>query len=200
MDEARTPLGGDDKRTLRARLVARRAQLDAVTRQALSRAVVERLEASPALAGARTVALYAPLGAEVELGGLAGRLGGRGVRVVYPRIQEGDRRLTFAICPAEALVRGPFSALEPPAGAPEIPHAEVGCVLVPAVAFSEDGLRLGRGGGFYDATLSTMPAAVRVGLAFDFQIVPRLPREAHDVPMDAVFTERRALLFERPAP
>jgi 5-formyltetrahydrofolate cyclo-ligase len=68
---------------------------------------------------------------------------------------------------------------------------------MPGVAFSEDGLRLGRGGGYYDATLRELPGAVRVGLAFDVQVVPALLREAHDAPMDAVVTERRVLSFPR---
>jgi len=189
----------EDKRTVRTRLVSRRAQLDPVARQTLSRAVVERLSALPGFAEARTVAVYAPLGAEVDIGALPSALAARGVRVVYPRVREGDRRLDFASCPREALVRGPFAAFEPPAGAAEVPAGEVACVLVPAVAFSEEGFRLGRGGGFYDATLAAMPSAFRVGLAYDFQIVAALPREAHDAAMDAVVTERRTLRFERAA-
>ena len=189
----------EDKRTLRTRLVARRAQLDLVARQTLSRAVVERLNALPGFAEARTVAVYAPLGAEVDIGALPSVLAERGVRVVYPRIREGDRHLDFASCRRDALVRGPFAALEPPADAAEVAAGEVACVLVPAVAFSEEGFRLGRGGGFYDTTLAAMPDAFRIGLAYDFQVVPSMPREAHDAAMDAVVTERRTLRFERAA-
>jgi len=81
-------------------------------------------------------------------------------------------------------VRGPFGAAEPPPGAPEIDLAEIGCVVLPGVAFSLDGLRLGRGGGHYDATLAAMPRAARIGVAFDLQIVPALPREPHDATLD----------------
>ena len=50
---------------------------------------------------------------------------------------------------------------------------------------------------FYDATLPLLPRAARVGLAFDVQIVPTLPRDAHDAPLDAVVTESRILAFRR---
>jgi 5-formyltetrahydrofolate cyclo-ligase len=90
--------------------------------------------------------------------------------------------------------------MEPPPGSPEVGLDEIDCVLVPGVAFSEDGLRLGRGGGYYDATLARMARAVRVGLAFDRQIVPALPREAHDASLDAVVSETRTLLFSRESP
>ena len=68
---------------------------------------------------------------------------------------------------------------------------------MPGVGFSEDGFRLGRGGGFYDATLPLLARAVRVGLAFEVQIVPTLPRDRNDAPVDAVVTESRVLAFRR---
>jgi 5-formyltetrahydrofolate cyclo-ligase len=185
------------KQALRSELVARRSQLDVAERARLARAAVERLAGLPALAAARVVALYASLGAEVDPSPLAPALLARGVRVVYPRVRENDRRLAFAESAHAELVRGPFSALEPPATAPETDPAELDAVIVPAVAFDEDGYRLGRGGGFYDATLAAIPGARRLGLAFDFQIVPALPHEDHDAAMDAVVTERRTLRFRR---
>jgi 5-formyltetrahydrofolate cyclo-ligase len=109
----------------------------------------------------------------------------------------GERRLVFACCDPGALVRGPLGAPEPPASAPLVDPAALDCVVLPGVAFSEDGLRLGRGGGYYDATLALVPRAPRIGIAYDVQIVPSLPREPHDAPMDAVVTERRTLRFAR---
>ncbi len=103
----------------------------------------------------------------------------------------------FARCEPGALVRGPLGADEPPSGAPEADPADIECVVMPGVAFSLDGLRLGRGGGYYDATLKTMPRAARVGLAYDVQIVETLPREPHDAPLDAVVTDARVLSFPR---
>jgi 5-formyltetrahydrofolate cyclo-ligase len=92
---------------------------------------------------------------------------------------------------------GPLGALEPPAGAPEVARDAIECVLVPGIAFSPDGHRLGRGGGYYDATLAAMPRAARVGVAFDLQLVAALPAEAHDARLDALVTEARVLLFRR---
>lgn len=141
------------------------------------------------------VVLYAPLGTEVDALEIARRALARGVSVAFPRAVPGERRLSFARCAPEELVRGPFGAAEPPVGAPEIPSEEVGCVVVPGVAFSQDGLRLGRGGGHYDATLGAMPRAARVGVAYEAQLVPELPREPHDAPLDALVTEARTLVF-----
>jgi 5-formyltetrahydrofolate cyclo-ligase len=187
----------DAKRLLRSDLAAARARLGERERSERSRAIALRVETVPAFLAAGTVALYAPLGPEVDPGELTLRTIARGVRVVFPRVAQGERRLVFARCDPEALVRGPLGAAEPPPSAPEVEAAEIGCVVLPGVGFSEDGLRLGRGGGYYDATLARMPGAARVGVAFDVQLVPALPREAHDASLDAVVTETRTLLFRR---
>jgi 5-formyltetrahydrofolate cyclo-ligase len=144
--------------------------------------------------------VYAPLGTEVDSSEIARRAALRGARLVFPRAVPGERRLAFAPAEPGALVAGPFGALEPASGAPEVGLDEIDCAIVPGVAFSLDGLRLGRGGGHYDATLERMPRAFRVGLAFEVQIVATLPREPHDVPLDALVSEARALRFGRESP
>ncbi len=187
----------ETKRALRAELSARRARLGADERAAHAEAIAARIDGLPAFRDAGTIALYAAMGAEVDATRLTGAALVRGVRVVFPRAVPGSRRLAFAVCDPADLVRGPFGAAEPPPGAPEVDLAEIGCVVLPGVAFSLDGLRLGRGGGHYDATLAAMPAAARVGVSFEAQLVPALPREPHDARLDAVVTEARTLLFPR---
>ena len=185
------------KRALRSELIAARARIAQDERWTRSLAIADRIEQVPAFREARVVSLYAPLGTEVDSSEIARRALARGARVVYPRTVPGDRRLAFARAEPGALVRGPLGAMEPPAGAPEVALEEIDCVVMPGVAFSQDGLRLGRGGGYYDATLKRMPRAARVGLGFDAQLVATLPREPHDVPLDAIVTEARTLLFPR---
>jgi 5-formyltetrahydrofolate cyclo-ligase len=141
------------------------------------------------------VALYAPLGTEVDALELARLVGS--LRTVYPRTVPGSRRMDFAHCAPRELVRGPLGTREPPRDAPSVDPASIDCIVLPGIAFSEKGHRLGRGGGYYDATLSEFPAAQRVGIAFEVQILPEVPHEGHDAALDAVVTESRALLFER---
>ncbi len=187
----------EKKRALRSELIAARARMTQDDRAAKSLAIADRIGEVPAFRDARVLALYAPLGTEVDSTEIARRALARAARLVYPRSVHGDRRLVFARAEPGELVRGPLGALEPPPSAPEIPREEVDCVVMPGVAFSRDGLRLGRGGGYYDATLKKMPRAFRLGVAFDTQVVPELPREPHDAPLDAIVTEARILLFSR---
>jgi 5-formyltetrahydrofolate cyclo-ligase len=65
-------------------------------------------------------------------------------------------------------------------------------VIAPLIGFDRDGYRLGQGGGYYDRTLADLRAAGRVfviGLAYAGQEVDRVPRDAHDQPLDAILTE-----------
>jgi 5-formyltetrahydrofolate cyclo-ligase len=186
------------KRELRADLVAARARLTPLERERHASAIAARLVAVPTFREARTVALYAPLGGEVDPGPITAAVLARGGRVLFPRAVPGARRLAFCACGPGELVRGPLGAGEPPPATPEVPLDEIACFVIPGVGFSRDGLRLGRGGGYYDATLALAPGAFRVGVAFDLQLRPGLPREPHDVPLDAVVTEREILLFQRP--
>ncbi len=84
------------------------------------------------------------------------------------------------------LVPGAWGIGVPPAEAPLAPPPDV--ILVPGVAFDEWGGRLGRGGGFYDATLTSLPG-LRLGVAFDIQLVERVPLAAHDERIHALVTE-----------
>lgn len=65
-------------------------------------------------------------------------------------------------------------------------------LLIPCVGFDDDGYRLGYGGGYYDRTLAGWPGTSRpatVGIAYDACRIASLPREPHDLPLDAIVTE-----------
>ena len=174
--------------------MAARARLTPEERRSRSLAVAGRVEALEAVRSARTLAAYTALGGEVDPLALVETCAARGVCVVFPRIVVGERRLAFAECAPHELVRGALGAAEPPPSAAEVALDAIDAVVLPGVAFTPDGHRLGRGGGYYDATLARMPRAFKVGLAFELQLVPTLPFEPHDVRLDAIATEARLLL------
>jgi 5-formyltetrahydrofolate cyclo-ligase len=98
--------------------------------------------------------------------------------------------------PGGELRRNRFGIGEP--RGPRLPWRRLDLVLLPLVAFDAGGGRLGMGGGFYDRTFAALRARrgqwqrpALVGLAHGFQRVAALPREAWDVPLAAVATERR---------
>jgi 5-formyltetrahydrofolate cyclo-ligase len=77
------------------------------------------------------------------------------------------------------------------------PRAEPDLILMPLLGYDRTGTRLGYGGGYYDRTLAAMTKRpMLVGLAFSAQALDHIPREAHDIPLDAVVTESGVEFFE----
>lgn len=86
---------------------------------------------------------------------------------------------------------------EPLEGIP-VPVSEIDLVIVPGLAFDEQGNRLGRGRGFYDRFLSHPDfRGLKCALAFEEQIVAAIPVAPDDVPVDMVVTDVRVLRFQR---
>jgi 5-formyltetrahydrofolate cyclo-ligase len=141
----------------------------------------------PEWPAARTVALYAAQASEPDLRHL---LADAGKTFCFPRVT-GDG-MAFHQCQSMDVLRpGPWKLLEPdPALCPEVPVQEIDLLLIPGLAFTRSGGRLGRGGGFYDRFLTGVhPRAVKVGICFHVQLVEDLPTEAHDHEVDWVVTE-----------
>ena len=87
-----------------------------------------------------------------------------------------------------ALVEGPYHIREPKTKI-SISADKLDLVIVPALAFDASGNRLGRGKGYYDRFLRGLATQARsIGLAFDFQILPSLPTDTNDVPVDKVLS------------
>jgi 5-formyltetrahydrofolate cyclo-ligase len=121
-------------------------------------------------------------------------LSSRGQRIVYPRIApEGAEGLVFHLVDnIELLTDGLFGIKEPPEGTEVVPLLQVEAVMVPGIVFDENGYRLGFGKGMYDQALLGC-SALKVGLAYEFQVVSRLDIESHDIPCDMVISERRII-------
>ena len=135
------------------------------------------------------VGLYAAKGSEVATTGIDARARAAGLRVAYPIVESGARQLAFAEAQIGELVAGPYGLREPGASAVRVPLAEIAAFLVPGVAFDRSGGRIGWGRGHYDATLAAAPAALRIGLAFECQVLDRVERDPHDAVLHHVVTE-----------
>ena len=97
------------------------------------------------------------------------------------------------------LVPGPFGLAQPSEHAPHVSHARIDAVIIPGVAFDEQGTRLGYGGGYYDRLLPMMrPECMRVGVAFDEQVLAHIPAEEHDACVDVLVTPPRIIRPDTP--
>ena len=134
-----------------------------------------------------TVALYRPLGAEIDPTPTGLALIELGCALALPSVETRDAPLMFrSWTPGDALAPDQAGIAAPLADAAEVTPD---LILTPLLAFDAFGGRLGQGGGYYDRTFAVHPDVARVGLAWAAQAVDHLPIEAHDVPLHGVLTE-----------
>ena len=143
------------------------------------------------LADRHVVALYAPKGSEVDTRAIDANLRARGARVLYPRIVDDQRELAFHEVAPEKLIASRFGLYEPRADwRNQVGLVEIDAFVVPGLAFDRNGGRIGFGRGHYDATLAAAPpSALRIGLAFEIQLVDDVHYETHDVALHVIVTE-----------
>ena len=180
----------DEKRALRRELLALRRGLAVDVVAEGSRGVIARLHglpelAEPAHASPLNVLLHAADPDEVTLDALI-EDPPAGWRVLLPRVEDGDL-VVVPHDPGAPLVDG-FRGIREPAGAPIDPR-EVDVVVVPGVAFTAEGGRLGRGAGMYDRLLPRTGGALRIGVCLEPFVRGRLPVEPHDAVVDVLVTD-----------
>ncbi|MFO7178646.1 MAG: 5-formyltetrahydrofolate cyclo-ligase [Pseudomonadota bacterium] len=185
------------RRQLRARMRALRAAVPQRARAERSARIVGRIGELEEYQRASGVALFWPLEHEVDLRALDERARTDGKRVYYPVMDPaGDVfRTGFALTEstAELADRGRGFA-EPGPQAPRAVRGEIELVVVPALAVSANGYRLGYGSGFYDSVLPEfVPPAVSVAVAYEFQLLAELPALDHDVACSLVVTDFRTV-------
>lgn len=134
---------------------------------------------------AATVMAFVSVDGEPDTDPLLARVALDGKRVVLPAMDD-DRIVPRLI--GSGLAPGPFGVPAPQGERVEL--AELDLVIVPGLAFTSDGRRLGRGGGHYDRLLAALPGSCHtIGVCFVEQLVDELPIEPHDRHVDEVITD-----------
>ncbi len=177
------------KTELRQELRALLRQIPEEERTERSARLRQRILALPHWRFSRTVLLFAPRTDEPDIWPLVRAALDEGKTVTLPSYDPvsgayGARRVHD---PASDVMAGRYGVREPGQGCPEVSLPVLDLVLVPGLAFTSEGGRLGRGGGFYDRLLAAT-GALRVGVGMDEQIVPWVPLEPHDLSLDYIMT------------
>lgn len=178
-----------DEVRLRAR--DRRRAMGEDVRSAKDALIRKALLALPELDGVALVGAYVGVHSEVDTRGVIRELLARGARVAVPVVTPPERMRLAEVGSLDELAPGAHGIPEPLP--PRVFLDDADALLVPGLLFAKDGHRLGQGGGYFDRLLQATPHATRIGLAYDEQLVDKLPIEAHDEPMDLVVTDARVM-------
>ena len=111
-----------------------------------------------------------------------------GVNIAFPRV-EGSEMEFYRVESMDDLESGTYKIMEPKKYCEKVDWPDA-VIMVPGIAFTRDGKRLGKGGGYYDKYLEKYPGHKTVGFAYDFQLVPELPTDVHDHSVDVMITEQ----------
>ncbi|KAF0178926.1 MAG: 5-formyltetrahydrofolate cyclo-ligase [Limisphaerales bacterium] len=187
-------LPAESKAALRSRLRAELKALAADARASASAGLCARVRNSSAWQNARAVLLFFPVPSEPDIAPLLADALAAGKLLALPRFDPAANayEAVRVIDPVRELVIGPFQVHEPVAACPVVALNRLDLALVPGLGFDARGHRLGRGKGHYDRLLAGF-TGMKIGVAFDFQIVTEVPREPHDIALDAVVTPTRWL-------
>lgn len=152
-----------------------------------SAGIMRKVEALPEFQQARVVLLYWSIADEVQTHAFVGKWYKDKV-LLLPCVDGDDLRLRQYTGP-ECMVAGEQFGIGEPTGEEYKDLDKVELIIVPGVAFDRQCNRMGRGRGFYDRLLKSTPNALKVGVAFDFQMLDTIPTEPFDVKMDHVISE-----------
>lgn len=162
----------------------------------LSREICAKFMSLPEYASARTVMFYVDVRTEVRTRLDLETALSHGKTIVVPWCNDAGELELFKLNSMDDLSIGMYKILEPKLELRHLPEHQVDVksldlVMVPGVAFTRDGARMGHGKGYYDKLLEhARPDAPLVALAFECQLFPEIPTQAHDVFMDKIITER----------
>ena len=176
-----------DKKELRRIVRAAKNEVPLEAKMARSESVMLKVEQMPEFQNVSTVLLYWSMDDEVYTHDFVRRWY-REKRILLPCV-DGDNLLLRQYTGDDSMRPGPQFGIPEPSGPVFSCLDEVEMIVVPGVAFDHKCNRMGRGRGFYDRLLKSTPNAMKVGVAFDFQIFDDIPVEPFDVPMERVLCE-----------
>jgi len=173
-----------EKKALRAAIKLQRDAIDLDYKLAYDTWICNALEALIAEINCNVVHAYLPMGNEIDISPLIKKLLENKVRVVVPKTLKKRKLEHLVLNSLDNLEPGVYGTSHPKNGV--VFTGDIDLVIVPGLAFDCNNYRLGYGGGYYDAFLAEYPTAFTVGVAYPFQKILQVPKEAHDACLDNV--------------
>lgn len=179
-----------DKRAARQHFLRLRSKLPPAGVSRKSRIIAKKVLELDEVKRARKIASYIAINNEVDTRSIIDKLIQGGSVIYCPTYFESRKNYFFTqFSNWDEMIGGPYGILQPKDNLP-IDPATVAVAILPGVAFSHQGLRLGYGKGVFDRLLAKS-AAFKIGLAYDFQVVEDLSKDEHDMVVDLVVTGKK---------
>jgi len=177
----------EEKKTVRQEIMDKLSKITKPQYEQLSDEIAKRLYQEPLWKKAKTIGITISRFPEVDTYQIIRKAWEEGKQIAVPKCLPKNREMVFRVIKNFNQLESVYSGLlEPIEGVTkEVQGNEIDLLIVPGLAFTKEGYRLGFGGGYYDRFLPSFNGEV-LTLAFDSQIVSSLPLEPHDVPINKI--------------
>lgn len=176
-----------DKKNIREKILALRDGIDRYTRSKNDERIVSKIINSSFYKEAKSIFCFIGFGSEVNTTGIIEDALRSGKKVYVPRVINKEMKV-IRIDSLDNLKPGVFGILEPEDG--EELNGDCDLILMPGVAFTKEGKRLGYGGGYYDKYLAQYNSnTLKIAIAYSIQVVDFIPTESYDKTVDYIVTE-----------
>ena len=185
-----------DKKQLRKEIICLRDALSAAERDAKAEIIIKKLLATELYQNANYIMLFAAFGSELNLLPLVETIIKTGKHAYLPVVDKKiNRILPIEVHSLADLKTSAYGIPEPsPDNYKEVTPDLLDLIITPAVAFDNDKYRIGYGAGFYDRFFASLKKnIIKIGVGFDEQLIPEVPREPHDIQLNYVLTDKRLL-------
>ena len=173
-----------DKTELRRRIREQKRAMTPEQIESASAELGEKFLSSSLYQNAKTIYGYLPYNQEVRTVPMLEQALRDGKKVAVPKVYEDEMRFIY-LTDLSLVEKGYAGIPEPVADSPVADEPDA-LVLMPGLAFDPQGHRIGYGGGFYDKFLAKEPNHPTLALCYEFQMLPNLETDAHDIPVDCV--------------
>lgn len=173
-----------DKQSLRKQIRDQKRTMTMEQIESASARLGELLAQSPLYQQAKTIYGYLPYNQEVRTVPMLERAIREGKRVAVPKVY-GEAMKFIYLEDLRRVERG-YAGIPEPVDDGPVAQDPTALVLVPGLAFDAQGHRMGYGGGFYDKFLAEEPNHPTLALCYEFQMLPQIPTEEYDIPVDCV--------------
>lgn len=173
-----------DKQTLRKQIREQKRAMTIEEIEGASARLGELFAASELYRNAKTIYGYLPYNQEVRTVPMLQRALREGKRIAVPKVF--GEEMKFIYLEDLTRVEKGYAGIPEPIDDGPVADDKKALVLMPGLAFDAEGHRIGYGGGFYDKFLASEPEHPTLALCYAFQMLPQLPTEEFDIPVDCV--------------
>lgn len=185
----------NEKKILRKEILEKRNNIDLVKKEEMDKKILNQFYESKYYKEAEKIFIYISYDSEINTKVIINKALKDKKKIYVPRTEFKTRHMdAVEIISLDNLIESKYGILEPSIAESHIDPSELDLIVVPGVAFDRNGGRMGYGAGFYDRYFKkinkeNMNKIIKLALAYEFQMLDKVPMNAQDVPVDFIITE-----------